>query len=204
VEEEVLCIPSRKECVEGMCNDCSKGQVFFFRHPQPSVDDDNMLIKFKIWIPDEETGYLIRVEQSLPIAAAMKRFEISLPKFLQHHAVKRNQAAMYRAHKTCIDREPFGKHILLLHFDFAENFRCSYQDQIQSAYFSQRMITLFTVVSHSKDTGITSYVLASNNLDHGRDSCMKFLLYLFEVRINTSVMHLFKICFYFFGCTFRA
>jgi hypothetical protein len=71
----------------------------------------------------------------------------------------------------------------MIHLDYAENYKCATQDQIQAAYYSQKQVSLFTVVV-SSGTFKKSLVLVSDNLSYGKESTMKYLLFLFEVNVR--------------------
>ena len=63
--------------------------------------------------------------------------------------------------------------------DFSENYTCMYQDDIQSAHWKQDQVSLFTAAisfngkQHSK-------VIASDNLDHGKDAVVAYVDYLLD------------------------
>ena len=61
-------------------------------------------------------------------------------KFAPNHLIKRRQAAEFRRMKDGLDGAD-----VLLHFDFSENFSCSYQESFQSAYWCQSQVSIFTV-----------------------------------------------------------
>ena len=67
-------------------------------------------------------------------------------KFAPHHLIKRRQAAEFRRMKDGLDGAD-----VLLHFDFSGNFSCSHQESIQSAYWCQSQVSIFTVAVYHKD-----------------------------------------------------
>ena len=67
-------------------------------------------------------------------------------KFAPHDLIKRKQAAEFRRMKDGLDGAD-----VLLHFDFSENFSCGHQESIQSAYWCQSQVSIFTVVVYCKD-----------------------------------------------------
>jgi hypothetical protein len=166
--------------MEGECDECSDGSFFFFKHAIPAAEDDEDSVTYKVWMKDPETNFLVRADRTEPLSVAASHFEDMLPKFIGHHAVKRNQAVMYRAHIQQITTDltsPF----LILHFDFAENFHCVAQDEIQAAYYARRQVSVFTVVLWSA-AGQKSMVLVSDDINHGKEMVIKNILFLFEVR----------------------
>ena len=67
-------------------------------------------------------------------------------KFAPHHLIKRRQAAKFRRVKDRLDGAD-----VLLYFDFSEKFSCSHQESIQSAYWCQSQVSIFTVAVYRKD-----------------------------------------------------
>ena len=68
-----------------------------------------------------------------------------LPNFLEHCYVKRNQADSYNEERKMVGDENFDTTFALIQVDFLENYRCMYQDEIQSAQWQQNQVSLFTV-----------------------------------------------------------
>jgi hypothetical protein len=94
---------------------------------------------------------------------------------------------MYASHKHHILNRgspdvDLSHSVLLLHFDFAENFKCVAQDQIQAAFYGQKQVSLMTVVAVSS-SGTACMVLVSDSIDHGKEFVTKYLLFLFEVSV---------------------
>jgi hypothetical protein len=181
VIQEVLCSPVQQNCLLGSCEVCGNGHLFFFRHPIPNYEDGET-ISFKVWMTDPDTHFWVRMVQTLTISDAIDRFQEKLPQFVRHYVTKRHQAEAYRAHLSHVQSAE-GKSFFMIHFDYAENYKCATQDQIQAAYYSQKQVSLFTVVV-SSGTFKKSLVLVSDNLSHGKESTMKYLLFLFEVNVR--------------------
>lgn len=87
------------------------------------------------------------------------------PHFLRHSYIKRSQSNTFitfdrpRAASTAFQSEA------VLQIDFAENFVCEMQDEVQSAHWNQRQLTLFTsALCHNEN--FRSKVMISDNLSH--------------------------------------
>lgn len=82
----------------------------------------------------------------------VERCRISLlsSQFLKHSYIKREQSDMFNMHDI-----PRAKNVEFgdegaLQFDFAENFVCEFQDEVQSAHWNQLQLTLFTIGAIAK------------------------------------------------------
>ena len=69
-------------------------------------------------------------------------------RFLQDVFIKRQQSSYLEEKLTNLDK---GEAVVQV--DFAENYTCRYQDDIQSAHWHQEQVTLFTVAVWTKGTG---------------------------------------------------
>ena len=63
--------------------------------------------------------------------------------------------------------------LAVLQIDFAENFSTLWQDEIQSAHWNKKQITVFTSVTWQQNL-CTSTVIISDDLTHSRDSIIIF------------------------------
>jgi len=67
---------------------------------------------------------------------------------------------------------------LLVHVNFAKNYRNDQQNEIQSAYFGHQSCSLFTACCYYKDDGNTlqqkSIVIVTESSDHNRITSMSF------------------------------
>lgn len=61
--------------------------------------------------------------------------------------------------------------------DFAENFVCEAQDEVQSAHWNQRQLSLFTTAFYHNGT-FQSKVFVSNNLNHTKETIVPYLMKL--------------------------
>ena len=90
---------------------------------------------------------------------------IHVPQFLEHCPVKRAQAASYNQDRESSLSDTHDPERTVMQVDFSENFTCVHQDEIQSAHWNQRQVTVFTAATwHSGK--IHSSVIASDNLAH--------------------------------------
>jgi hypothetical protein len=174
VEEEVLCRKLSDSCFQASCQDCRSGHYFWFKHPLGQQENADETVNLEMW-QKGSSGYLNREKKVVLLDRAVNMFEEALPKFITHHLTKRNQSAMYLLHKQERKRDE-----IVIHFDFAENFTCSQQDQIQSAYYHQRQVSIFTSVIYDSQ-GTHCMVLCSDDCDHSKRTVVAYILELFEV-----------------------
>ena len=96
-----------------------------------------------------------------------------VPQFLEHTYIKRQQALEYQTCKERVTNNTEPEEALI-QVDFSENYTCVNQDEIQSAHWNQRQVSLFTVaVWHSGSRH--SHVIASDNLTHGKETVIAYL-----------------------------
>ena len=78
---------------------------------------------------------------------AFRSLEDKLPFFLEHVFVKRQQGRYFEDQIEHLTKEE-----AVVQVDFAENCACKYQDEIQTAHWSQEQVTVFTVAIWTKST----------------------------------------------------
>ena len=71
--------------------------------------------------------------------------QVQLPLFLEHVFVKRQQARFFKEKLEHLTEEE-----AVVQVDFAENYSCKYQGEVQSAHCSQDQVPLFTVAIWAK------------------------------------------------------
>lgn len=94
--------------------------------------------------------------------------------FLRHCYVKQQQSEVFnmydRPRASNVEYSGEG----LLQIDFSENFVCESQDEVQSAHWNQRQLTLFTSAFYHNEI-FRSHVIVSNNLTHTKETIVPFL-----------------------------
>ena len=102
----------------------------------------------------------------------------------EHIFVKRIQNGAYNDQKDGLTVDS-----LLVHVDFAENYRNDQQNEIQSAYFGHQSFSLFTSCCYYKDDGNIlqqkSIVIITENSDHNRVTSMSSLRKVVEIAENS-------------------
>ena len=91
--------------------------------------------------------------------------------FLWHCFIKDQQHSAFDAQRRNGDK--------LLQIDFSENYSCTQQNEVQSAHWNKKQITIFTAVFWSQDT-TKSYAVISDNHDHCKVAVFAFLKTIFQ------------------------
>ena len=66
-----------------------------------------------------------------------------IPTFLPHHYIKRCQLKFYNEQK---EQVTYDSSMVMLQIDFAKNYSTIWQDEIQSARWQKKQVTVFTSV----------------------------------------------------------
>ena len=114
---------------------------------------------------------LTKIEISGSVQDLIDGLTASLPSFLAHVRIKRAQAAAFACHVN--DTTNDGKR-MLLQCDFAENYECSYQDEIQGAHWNKAHVTIFTMSAKHGSNSFPNVVI-SDDLRHDKKSIMTFI-----------------------------
>ena len=160
------------DCWFGTCK--HQGCGFQFAYPLPENVRD---VEVKWWKWREQDGRLVKEEEKGSIADLYDYITNMSKKFLQHCHIKRLQAKRYEGDKQ-IAMEANSK-VAVLQLDFAENYWCIAQDEVQSAHWNQAQVTLFTTVAWICVI-VKSEVVISNYMHHNKTAVIVFLNALLE------------------------
>ncbi len=186
--------PSHPDClVDFACESCAAGDYLRDTYPTLNVDDDENaleeVVAYKIWAKSE-AGRHLRTTVTTGKNAAITEFLRALPCFIRHHQVKGFQHEAYRMAKSLAT----SSHILL-QVDFAENFSCFFQDEIQAAHWGHPQVTLFTCCMWNGG-GIINYAVCSDLMDHNKETAVAFLIAIlkdFLVDTGTEVSQMIRV-----------
>ena len=159
--------PDNDKCWFGKCN--HDGCGFEARYALPSTVEG----KKATWVQwQEHGGRISKLEMNGTVKDLYDHISFMSIKFLHHCRIKRQQAKSYQSDKALASDK--DSKIAVLQMDFAENYSCFAQDEVQSAHWNQNQVTLFTTVSWFKGK-IVSHVIVSDFMEHTKTSVVIFL-----------------------------
>ena len=128
------------------------------------------------------------------VADALLKLHEKIPSFLQHVFIKRKQSLYFQETlKNLKERE------CAIQVDFAENYSCSHQDEIQTAHWGQEQVTLFTMAvwtkpADSNDPVCESYAIVSDDTDHDKKSVTVFLWHVINYFVKGKHPSIISMC----------
>ncbi len=137
-------------------------------------DDKQIKVTWYTWVTTE--GLPNKVQKSGTLGDVLHFLKTAATNFVHHCFVKKQQSGCFQAKKmlTKTDQET-----VVLQVDFAENYTAVYQDDIQSARWHQKQVTVFPSVLWS-DGDLESYAIVSDSLEHDKRSVATFLSKIVE------------------------
>ena len=172
------------------CESC-KSELFDFGGKKDDVNsessesedehdnDDN--VEYFSWAKIEKRITKATFSVSFEDAVANMREQLKVLK--EHIYIKRIQNDAYNDHKATLTVDD-----LLLHVDFAENYRNDQQNEIQSAYFGHQSFSLFTsccyYINEQNSLDQNSIVIVTENSDHNRITSISSLKKVVEIMEN--------------------
>lgn len=160
-----LCESPTASCWYEKCADC-KTMLKFKLEEATSFNKDNEVSWYE-W-KDEDRKVLLKGNMSTLREHILKM----TPAFKEHSYVKRNQAQSYNNDRS--DSLSPGCIFALLQVDFAENYTCVSQDEIQSYHWVKPQVSLLTASLwfHQKQHAC---VIASDSLQHNKDTVVAYI-----------------------------
>nr|XP_042913577.1 uncharacterized protein LOC122273608 [Parasteatoda tepidariorum] len=137
----IICANPTEQCYYQTCNSCEnlKNLQIVVENSEKNLDED---IKLFQWMKDENNA-LAKQKICLSINEAFEKLKGKLPQFLQHAFIKQQQEIFFESFKS--NMQP---NVLLLHFDFSENYSFFSQDEIQSAHWVSKSCTIYTAMAY--------------------------------------------------------
>lgn len=166
-----VCDLEEETCMINDCDTCLDGKLFD-QNIASKVGHDNLdkKITWSQWTA-KETGYLEKVTTTGSTRDAIQQLCDLLPQFKWHAFLKERQSRAYEGDMACAQMEDSDS--CLVQMDFSENYSALYQDEIASAYFGQKQITVYTVTMwYRKQT--VSLILTSDVREHDKDTVAAF------------------------------
>ena len=159
--------PESDLCWFGNCS--HDGCGFEEKYPLPDTVN-NLPAKWMKW--QEANGRLAKLENKGTVQDLYDHICTMSEKFLAHCRIKRLQSKQYELDKELALLE--NSDVAVLQMDFAENYACIGQDEVQSAHWNQNQVTLFTTVITWFKGEVMSKVIVSNCMQHTKSSVMVF------------------------------
>lgn len=131
-----------------------------------------MKIKWSRW--ESVNNKCQKVESTFRLYDAACLFKKELPHFIIHDFIKVRQSRYF---KGC--REGLTDGTVLVQVDFSENYTAMFQNEVQSAHWNPKQISVFTAVAWICGSKVFSYALVSNCLEHDKFAVHTFMGILF-------------------------
>ena len=201
----IVCVEPNDGCWNNCCHHCKDGKKFKEAFPFPEFansssndsafsdsdgSDSNIerqkRVKWWQWESQKDDDGKETLEMVSKRGHPMDLYECfvsMIPSFLQHHHIKRCQSTAYNQLKEKVQGDST---IGMFQMDFAENYNTLWQDEIQSAPWKKKQITLLTSCFwNGADT--QSCVIVSDELSHTKNSVITFLDSLILRFINPAI-----------------
>ncbi|CAF1309948.1 unnamed protein product [Adineta ricciae] len=167
----MVCKPDIEACMMSRCRQCKQN---FKNHILTNILDKKKSIKWYQWITS--TGRVEKQEFSGTVLQCVKVLQSKTPQYLSHVFVKRKQSTYFEYIK-----DNAGDSTVVCQVDYAENFTLQHQDQIQSAHWSKKQVSIFTAYAWMGGSGGEgfSFGFVSNSTDHNKYSvitCLEILI----------------------------
>lgn len=169
--KSVCCNIENKNCMSNRCGKCVtdlKSELL----PLAYLNQMDEEIQWKHW---RKVNDRITLTNTVgPFSDLINELEVQLPKFKEHFFVKRVQQNHFDTTKNNLKENE-----LVLQLDFAENYRILFQNEIQSAHFNYKQVSIFTCVAWTVNK-TQSFAIISNSLKHSKIDVYIFLTKILE------------------------
>lgn len=168
-----LCEVSSMECWYGRCDKCT-GVTIPKLVALGNEIDFAMPVSWNVWKKNLHDNRTEKHVENKTMADLIAHTVALSPQFLIHNFNKREQSDTFNMHDR--PRAANVEYALegLLQIDFAENFVCVNQDEVQNAHWNQQQLTLFTSGLYYNDV-FQPKVFVSDNKSHTKETIVPYL-----------------------------
>ena len=166
-----ICKEGNHSCYLNECENCKDGKKMS-QSCLEIVSDDLLQkkINWSTWSNKAE-GFLTKEVHHSSIQEVIGQLVSKTPQFLWHIHIKDKQSTAYANDK--MEAQDINSNTILVQMDFAENYSIKYQDEVQSAHWHQRSITVYTVMLYFRNETV-SWVIVSDSNQHDKQAVAAF------------------------------
>jgi hypothetical protein len=163
-----VCSTVNEDCMMGNCDQCPGYFIIaeLLRDCSLAKDDNVFEVEFQTW--DKFMSDKTNLETILePKENFLDHLADDIEKIRSHEHIRRTQVSYMKT-----SQEMLLDHEAIIQLDFAENYRCTLQNEIQEAHFCAQQATVHPVVVHYMDHGsrrVQALCVISDCLQHDGD-----------------------------------
>lgn len=136
--EWLVCEDQTRECYFKTCKKCATSNIndkFIAASKRPEVQGKT--VQWMQWVKNETENRYKNAEQKGTIEELINYFSKIYPKFLVHSYTKREQDKAFNMDRKSVKERT---DVAVLQIDFAENYKCEAQNEIQPANYNQKQV----------------------------------------------------------------
>lgn len=171
--DQYLCKPPTETCWQSNCENCKSKLQLTMKQLLESECDVTTDVNWTVW-KEFEDGRLRKVIEDGEVEDLIAYINSISTQFLGHVYTKREQAKSYQDDRNVTLSEAHQRNVALVQVDFAENYTCFAQEEVQSYHWRQPQVSIFTcsICYHGKQR---PYAIVSDNSDHTKDTIVVYM-----------------------------
>jgi hypothetical protein len=162
--KQIMCEEPSSECYLRECENCPSPDLLKEKLLQLMEKDEIETVTYRGWFKSRTKRYHLE-KVSKPVEDFLELFMESLVKLLPHHFITKEQSKYYQFLK-----ENLTEGQVLVVCDFAENYTCVMQNEIQGYHWTQEQITIHPFVAYyrhqNKDLQSVCYAAVTDHKKH--------------------------------------
>ncbi len=167
-----FCEKMTENCYFGNCKSC-KG-VFADTILGVASCNKNVKLKWQVWKKVDNRWQNL---QEVGTLETLANYIVDLAShFYRHHYINKVQLEAYQ---RCVSNVKNDNSAAVIQIDFAENYKCVFQDEAANAHWNQSQVSLFTAAIWTGDN-MNSYSVVTDDLDHSKRTIVPYVDKLFE------------------------
>lgn len=172
---KLVCCTDNYECMASKCKSCLNFESNLDKILLPH--DDQTTVKLSQW--EKVDNFVQIVQRTEKLDDVKKLLLTKFGQFKLHKFVAKTQfVAMSEIKKNQNSNE------CLVIMDYSQNFSSVTQDEVQSAFFSRRQISVFTAIAYVGQSPPKPFIIVNDDIQHQKEQVIyKLLVWLRFVRV---------------------
>jgi hypothetical protein len=183
VQEEVI-LPSdyHSDCSKQACEMCMRAESLIEKYRS---FDSRSTLKYQKWVKQANSRFS-KLTSEVTLEEAIDEVQHQIRPVIIHHQTKRQQSDAYKLCKAKANLQ-----MPVVQIDFAENYTCDHQDEIQSAYYNKKQVPLFTYCVWMEGKKQRNIMILSDCLEHNKTFVCLYLMEIIKRLGDEAIFYFF-------------
>jgi hypothetical protein len=147
--------------------------------------DSRSTLKYQKWVKQANSRFS-KLTSEVTLEDAIDEVQHQIRPVIIHHQTQRQQSDSYKLCKAKANLQ-----MPVVQIDFAKNYTCDHQDEIQSAYYNKKQVSLFTYCVWMEGKKQRNIMILSDCLEHNKTFVCLYLMEIIKRLGDEAIFYFF-------------